>query len=225
MHDSLEFTELFTEVGECQPAEGGGTPSRDSPTARPREPHATQGLQLGGAALRGESDVQRVSATQDTQDAGKEIKSDGNPAALGQDDICDEEVEFFCLFQHNVVLLMCVCVCVCVCVRACVRVFCLCLHLLSLTHEHTHLQKKIQLPSLLPHHIVAKLVEEDRVLREETAAKIERTAASMRRAAQTERPSKAGRAENFELHRAPAEILLFTRMHSVQHILRSINVT
>ena len=117
------------------------------------------------------------------------------------------------------------CVCVCVCVRACVRVFCLCLHLISLTHEHTHVQKKIQLPSLLPHHIVAKLVEEDRVLREETAAKIERTAASMRRAAQTERPSKAGRAENFELHRAPAEILLFTRMHRVQHILRSINVT
>ena len=217
MHDSLEFTELFTEVGECQPAEGGGTHSRDSPTARPREPHATQGLQLGGAALRGESDVQRVSATQDTQDAGKEIKSDGNPAALGQDDICDEEVELFCLFQHNDVLL--------ICVHVCVHVFCLCLHLLSLTHEHTHLQKKIQLPSLLPHHIVAKLVEEDRVLREETAAKIERTAASMRRAAQTERPSKAGRAENFELHRAPAEILLFTRMHSVQHILRSINVT
>ena len=223
MHDSLEFTELFTEVGECQPAEGGGTPSRDSPTARPREPHATQGLQLGGAALRGESDVQRVSATQDTQDAGKEIKSDGNPAALGQDDICDEEVEFFCLFQHNVVLLICVHVCVHVCVCACVLP--VLAFTLSLTHEHTHLQKKIQLPNLLPHHIVAKLVEEDRVLREETAAKIERTAASMRRAAQTERPSKAGRAENFELHRAPAEILLFTRMHSVQHILRSINVT
>ena len=138
MHDSLEFTELFTEVGECQPAEGGGTPSRDSPTARPREPHATQGLQLGGAALRGESDVQRVSATQDTQDAGKEIKSDGNPAALGQDDICDEEVEFFCLFQHNDVLLICVHVCVHVCVCACV----LPVLAFTLSHARAHTSTK-----------------------------------------------------------------------------------
>ena len=106
MHDSLEFTELFTEVGECQPAEGGGTPSKDSPTAKLRESHANQGLQLGGAALRGESEVQRVNATQDTQDVGKEIKSNGNPASLGQDDMGDEEVDFSCLFLHHVVLPM-----------------------------------------------------------------------------------------------------------------------
>ena len=149
MHDSLEFTELFTEVGECQPAEGGGTPSRDSPTARPREPHATQGLQLGGAALRGESDVQRVSATQDTQDAGKEIKSDGNPAALGQDDICDEEVEFFCLFQHNVVLLMCVHVCVHVCVCVCMCSACVCIYSLSRTSTHIY-KRRFSYPVYCP---------------------------------------------------------------------------